>query len=65
MTANQAIPILELNLKQAALQMPPDCYEAVALGAEALKAWVNLREGRTGIINPLLPGETEATDEAP
>ena len=59
MTAKEAIPILELNLTQAERQMPPDCYKAVALGAEALKAWVNLREGRTGLFNPLLPGETE------
>ncbi len=32
---------------------------ALELGVEALKKWKLLREGRAGIIDPLLPGETE------
>lgn len=60
MTLKKAIEILELNLREAGKQMPPDCREAIRLNLESSKR-VQLQRDLAGVITPaLLPGETES-----
>lgn len=55
----KAVEILSINLKQAGKEMPPDVYEAVELGIEALKCIYNSRiDGDLFAFKPL-PHETE------
>lgn len=43
MLPQKAREILRINLKEAGKEMPPDVYEAVELGQEALEAILNSR----------------------
>ena len=59
MTIDEAITQITYTLRPGAFVWTPEFAEAAKLGLEALKKWKVLREGRAGIIDPLLPGETE------
>jgi len=59
MTLQEAIETSEMEQWRNYIERGNPIYEAHQLGIEALKKWKVLREGRTGIIDPLLPGETE------
>lgn len=59
MKIEKAIEILELNIKEAGKQMPPDCKNAVKLGIEAGKRVILYRKGMYAGLGDLLPGETD------
>jgi hypothetical protein len=56
-TLNKAVEILTREVHDITLSPDPDVPAALKLGLEAMRAWKNLREGRAGPIDPLLPGE--------
>jgi len=57
MNIPKAIELLTLHLQHSDQVNHFDLDEAAKLSIEALKKWKILREGRAGIIDPLLPGE--------
>ncbi len=59
MKISKAIVILQILCAETGKEMLPDLEAAVKLGTEALKAWKKLREGRAGVYNSTLPGETK------
>lgn len=59
MPISKAIEILQLNLKEAGLKMPPDCAAAIALGSEAFKLILTMRKNRVIAATFPLPGETK------
>jgi len=63
MYLNKAIEILELNVKQAAKQMPPDTLTALELGIEALIRLNNIRSNPG--LSPAIPLSLETPTPSP
>jgi len=59
MKLEKAIEILSEEVKHPYSAKRMARPDAIKLGIEAMKKWQVLREGRLGIIDPLLPSETE------
>jgi len=59
MTINEAIEILTMAKRRKPYLQLDNENVALNLGIEALKKWKLFRKGKVGIIDPLLPGETE------
>lgn len=58
MRLETAKEILELNLQEAGKKMPEDVKDALGLGIEALKYFIDQREEWIKSIHEPLPGET-------
>jgi len=59
MKLQKAIEILKAHADFNQDTLDQLTLDALKLGIEAMQKWKLLRQGRAGVIDPLLPGETE------
>lgn len=61
----KAKEILDLNIKEASKQMPPDTLQALKIASEGLNYILHLRAFSIQFRNQMLPSEKDIPDLAP